>query len=142
MSHPLQKIYDQIPKIECQGHCGRDQHNTCCGPIGCTILEAALLEEYNGVITGWESIGLQTVKMNIEELFPLMICPHLSPSGRCNAYAVRPLVCRLWGVVETLKCPWGCKPERYLTDRESFAMFRAAEVISAAAGCNPHFPAP
>jgi Fe-S-cluster containining protein len=126
MSHPLQHIYDRIPKIECKGHCGRDRHETCCGPIACTWLEAELLEAYNGTTTAWDDLGGNYVKMDITALFPMMICPHLSVSGRCNAYAVRPLICRLWGVVEKLKCPWGCQPERYLTEKESFTLLEAA----------------
>lgn len=127
MIHPLQHIYDRLPKIECQGLCGRDRHETCCGPIACTHLEAKLLDEYNGTKTVWEDKGHGWLKMDIEALFPMMICPHLSLSGRCSAYAVRPLICRLWGVVEGLKCPWGCKPERYLTRAESYALLKAAE---------------
>lgn len=127
MSHPLQAIYDQLPKIKCQGFCGRDRHNTCCGPIACTELEAKLLDDYNGTKTAWESLGRKFVMMKLEPLSPLMTCPHLNVSGQCNAYAVRPYVCRVWGIVETMKCPWGCKPERYLTQRESDKLLNQIE---------------
>ncbi len=30
---------------------------------------------------------------------------------RCEAYGDRPMVCRIWGMVEELACPWGCRPE-------------------------------
>lgn len=38
-------------------------------------------------------------------------CPALDAAGRCGAYDVRPLVCRLYGStpeVETLRCSFGC----------------------------------
>jgi len=48
-------------------------------------------------------------------------CPALD-EGRCTVYERRPSICRLWGVVESLACPHGCRPEpRALTDQEGFA---------------------
>ena len=38
-------------------------------------------------------------------------CEALGPDGRCQAYELRPLICRLWGAVDWLPCPWGCKPD-------------------------------
>lgn len=29
---------------------------------------------------------------------------------RCTVYAVRPMICRLWGVTTDMACPWGCQP--------------------------------
>lgn len=46
-------------------------------------------------------------------------CPHLSPIGTCSVYAIRPLICRIWGMVEAMPCEWGCKPSRMLTDDEA-----------------------
>jgi hypothetical protein len=37
-------------------------------------------------------------------------CPALK-DGRCSVYDVRPTLCRLWGVVEDMPCPWGCVPD-------------------------------
>jgi hypothetical protein len=37
-------------------------------------------------------------------------CPALTMLGTCGAYALRPAVCRLWGVVEAMPCPFGCRP--------------------------------
>lgn len=50
-------------------------------------------------------------------------CPALDFIGRCSVYEIRPLICRLWGVVETMKCHYGCEPERYLTDEEGKVFF-------------------
>ena len=45
-------------------------------------------------------------------------CAYLQ-EGRCTIYNDRPLVCRLWGAAENLICPFGCKPDRYLTEAEA-----------------------
>ncbi|MDX6649701.1 MAG: uncharacterized protein QOJ97_1652 [Solirubrobacteraceae bacterium] len=50
------------------------------------------------------------------EIPPLMttpddsVCPALD-KGLCSVYGVRPMICRLWGIGEQMKCPHGCKPE-------------------------------
>jgi Fe-S-cluster containining protein len=50
--------------------------------------------------------------------------------GRCLGYEARPLVCRLFGVVPKMKCPWGCEPERWLTDEEGWALLAETARIS------------
>jgi hypothetical protein len=119
MSHPLQDLYDQIPDVECKGHCGRDRHDTCCGPIACTHLEAELLDNFMGITSPWEPGEPGYVRMEIEKLFPTAICPHLGIDGRCLSYEVRPLICRLWGVIPQLRCPWGCKPKKLLSSEQA-----------------------
>lgn len=57
-------------------------------------------------------------------------CPLLTEDGRCSAYQVRPLVCRQWGVGEDMKCPWGCEPERYLTEEETAEMLAWSGVFA------------
>lgn len=37
---------------------------------------------------------------------------------RCSIYAIRPLLCRLYGLVEAMPCAFGCTPERQLTREE------------------------
>lgn len=48
-------------------------------------------------------------------------CPLLE-NERCSVYEVRPMICRLWGLVESMPCPWGCKPDRYLTHEEGLVL--------------------
>jgi hypothetical protein len=62
-----------------------------------------------------------------------MVDEHLTCSllvdGRCSAYAVRPLICRLWGSVASMRCPHGCVPSAVLTDGRARAMLDAARTI-------------
>ena len=130
MTHPFQDLFDRIPKLNCTGECGRRNsrlNDTCCGPIGCTALEADWLDGFDGIKAEWDSCGNGNVNMDIESLFPMRVCPHLGIGGRCTAYEARPLICRLWGVVERMKCPYGCRPERYMTEKEVNEIFNEAE---------------
>ena len=46
-------------------------------------------------------------------------CEALTEGRRCAVYEMRPMVCRLWGAVEGMKCPFGCVPEGgWLPDSE------------------------
>ncbi len=69
-------------------------------------------------------------------------CPLLK-RGRCTVYRQRPMVCRLWGCVASMPCPWGCRPARFLTVEEGDALMRQAEALSqavlpGAAPCTMH----
>lgn len=105
----LEDLYKRVPRIECQGLC-----QDCCGPLGMSYLE-------------W---------MRIKRASPLRLaeakqvaCPLLK-RGKCTVYALRPLVCRLWGTAENMPCPWSCRPERYLTITEADALMHAVEALS------------
>lgn len=106
----LDAIYARIPKLKCQRKC-----QECCGPIGC----------FRGELD----------RMNAASLVPLVAtstnCPALI-GGSCSVYEVRPLICRLWGVVREMACPHGCEPERWLTDAEVEALFHETHKIAGA----------
>jgi hypothetical protein len=47
-------------------------------------------------------------------------------------YTIRPTICRLWGVIDALACPWGCKPDPgYLDYRQGQLFLLAASDIGA-----------
>jgi hypothetical protein len=51
-------------------------------------------------------------------------CTYLNEHGRCDVYAVRPLVCRIFGASEKLPCVWGCKPlDKPFNEREEGVLF-------------------
>src|SRR2546429_6087610 len=58
-------------------------------------------------------------------------------NGRCTVYEVRPMICRLWGMVEGMQCPHGCVPEGgHLTeDRKSTRLNSSHGYISYAVFC-------
>ena len=49
--------------------------------------------------------------------------------NKCSIYDKRPLICRLYGVVENMKCRFGCKPTRYLTNKEGVALVSAVKKL-------------
>lgn len=99
----LDKLYRRIPDVTCKGLC-----QASCGPLGTTKPERLRI--------------LSACGRNPKARESDLSCNLLTPEGRCSAYAVRPLVCRLWGVVESMKCPHGCRPERYLTEAEEVTL--------------------
>jgi hypothetical protein len=105
----LHALYAQIPAVACQGQC-----TEACGPLGMSQLEF----------------------LQVQRVTPLRLaegktttCPLLK-RGRCTVYAKRPMICRLWGAVANMPCPWGCRPARYLTVDEGDALMRQAEALS------------
>lgn len=98
----LDELYAKLPTLECKGDCA----DICQTVLTMSRLERKRIEDEHGPMTcderGW--------------------CKMLE-NRRCKAHAVRPMICRLWGVTEDMACPFGCKPyPRYLTPREG-AMF-------------------
>lgn len=103
----LREIWDRVPKIECKGLC-----SDSCGPIGCSSLERKLVEDRSG--------------RKLEAKGRRMDCAMLTANGRCSVYSIRPLICRIWGVVRAMRCPHGCLPERWMSDRESILLLADA----------------
>lgn len=87
----LDELYARLPKLECQGHC----HDSC-GPIDMSVRERArIVERARKPITCGPGAG----------------CSMLTADRRCSVYDIRPMICRLWGLVEGLRCPYGCRPD-------------------------------
>lgn len=101
----LDALYASLPALECQGRCAES-----CGPIVAGPVELARLVEATGAEPTVDDD--LTCSLLVDE--------------RCSAYAVRPAICRLWGLVESMRCPWGCVPSRVLTDAEGFEVLRRA----------------
>ena len=108
----LAAIYAQVPPIDCQGLC-----HTSCGPIQMTRTEH-LATERRGV-----TIPDRTVRE------AGAWCEALTMFKRCAIYEARPLLCRLWGVIEVLPCTYGCRPERYLTGAQGYELLAQAYAI-------------
>lgn len=73
--------------------------------------------------TGGMRLGVKPKTMN---------CPYLTKEKLCGIYENRPLLCRLWGLVDEprMRCPHGCKPSpRYLTSEEGHALLAKMDAI-------------
>jgi Fe-S-cluster containining protein len=106
---PLAALYAAIPKVACKEGC-----SDCCGPINATPDEVRALELASGRKLAHDA------RLNCSML----------EKGRCLGYSARPLICRLMGTVRgALECPHGGKPERWLSNKESYAMLAKAEAL-------------
>ena len=89
----LNSIYAQIPSIDCK-HC-----QACSSPIFWFFPEEINIQRYlktqNLPYITWSEDEFKNNNMR---------CPYLR-NDRCSIYSVRPLVCRLQGIVEDLPCP-------------------------------------
>lgn len=85
----MEELYEQLPTIQCRGKC---QHS--CGPIDMSNVERDRIR----------SRGVEIPRLS-------GTCPALTFLGGCRVYDIRPMICRLWGLVEPMACPHGCMPE-------------------------------
>jgi len=51
------------------------------------------------------------------------VCPFLDENKKCGVYQNRPLVCRIYGASEIMRCE-DCAPERYLNEEETRAIIK------------------
>lgn len=118
----LDDLYAKIPRIACKGKCQQS-----CGPVGMSKTEAKAIESAApGLIQTEPFAGGTLLVSNFTEE---MHCPALQ-HGRCAIYANRPMICRLWGVTKDMRCPWGCRPARWLDKSECHELLRLAESAS------------
>jgi Fe-S-cluster containining protein len=104
----LDEIYRAVPDVNCKGLCA-----DYCGPIMCSEAEWERVREHLGKIPSMTSFS----------------CPVLRDS-RCSAYAVRPLICRLFGAVEMMPCPHGCRPKKWLSEEKARELLFRADALS------------
>ena len=89
MKQTLDEIRSRIPRFKCKEGC-----HDCCGPVPFSKEE-------------WDRI-------NDKREATSLTCPYLGAKG-CDIYEERPIMCRLFGVVEDLLCPHGCRPVGFLS---------------------------
>ena len=107
----LDEIYKKIPNIKCKGLCHGSCNFIVIGKKEKTRLENSgihgnfvLREDFDQTV---EISGLERK------------CSMLSDCGKCTIYNERPFICRLFGTVKKMACPFGCKPDRWLTDSQA-----------------------
>ncbi len=109
----LDAVYSELPTIACRGLC-----QGSCGPVvqGRSMTKQELLRLQD---VGGEKRGRQRRAP--------MTCPYLTAedeTGRCSVYEARPVICRLWGIVDDMTCPHGCEvtPGRLSMEEGRLAM--------------------
>lgn len=119
----IEEIYAKLPKIECQGKC-----QDFCTSVGMTELEFGRIAAYIGYRPNWKYKKYEGADpiagVGPSGLLYRLRCPMLTRQGKCKVYPVRPLICRLWGLTERMRCPFGCIPDRYLTQEEATEIWR------------------
>ena len=109
----LDALYATLPRLDCQGLCSES-----CGPIALSLRERARIVE--------------RARKPIE-IDDRATCSMLTGDGRCEVYEIRPMICRLWGLVKRMPCPYGCRPEGGLmSDEQGAHLLREAERIGGA----------
>lgn len=88
----IKKLYAKIPEFECLEGC-----TGCCGPVPFSKWE-------------WDRIKDKRKATGFD-------CPYIN-CGKCEIYDKRPLLCRLFGTVEDLRCPYGRRPDKLLSKKE------------------------
>jgi len=112
----LDRLYARIPKLECKRLCQQS-----CGPIVMNRLEWERIKERRKGLPMFASA----------ENRQTLTCPYLDEThGSCSVYAARPLICRLWGVVKRMRCPWGCAPAKWMSDKQARRLLRAVQRLS------------
>lgn len=111
----LESLYARVPRTACQRKC-----QIFCGPLAIYPIEASRIREATGTPLATDARTLT--------------CAALQEDGGCGIYAVRPLVCRVFGAISLLRCPHGCRPEHELSLEEADVLRREARLLSAMAG--------
>lgn len=104
-------LESQLPTLACQQRCQES-----CGPIEMSEAE-------------WERIAARIGNQDLSCDAQTLTCP-LLVEGQCSVYPVRPMICRLWGLTEAMRCPHGCEPARWLSRAEADQFLAQAEAIS------------
>lgn len=114
----MARLYARIPAVRCQRRC----QQSCSASV--FQMRAMTTFEFNR-----STLGIPPRPRPIDE--PCQFLAGGVESGRCVIYAQRPLICRLFGVVDhpQMRCPFGCEPDRWLTDEEARAMLAEADRI-------------
>jgi Fe-S-cluster containining protein len=90
-----------VPSVNCKGLCWQ-----ACGVIPLSDVEAVALE----VATGSPPPLSTELRVATLAIGDDLRCRYLSPANRCTVYNARPLICRLYGVVDAMRCAHGCEP--------------------------------
>ncbi len=101
----IRTLYELVPNFKCQ----KEGCFECCGPIPMMEVEYGLIKR---AMRRMSKKHLMDRRRELKE--GDLTCPLLDVSGKCMAYDVRPLICRLFGNTKVMKCPY----KEYSEDEE------------------------
>ncbi|NRQ31217.1 hypothetical protein HII36_05120 [Nonomuraea sp. NN258] len=111
MDAALDELYAKVPQPGCKGLCVDS-----CGPVGMNPREHQRIRERGVKIPHHRDALAQLIETGDYS------CPALA-DGQCSVYDIRPMSCHLWGAVESMPCPYGCRPEEgLLSDAEGHTL--------------------
>jgi Fe-S-cluster containining protein len=100
----IKYLRKQIPLFKCKKGC-----TDCCGPVPFSQWE-------------WDQVANQKAAVDLT-------CPYATKDG-CEIYEQRPILCRLFGTVSKMKCPYGCGPNKMLSrKKEKEIMSKYMQII-------------
>ncbi len=115
----IDALLAELPTFQCKDGCA-----DCCGPIEMTRLEYYRCIKESG--RAQDDVKKQMQSNLKRQDYRCVLLD--KKTNRCTVYAVRPVICRLFGVVnvDSLRCPHGYAPElnAQLTDE------RAREILA------------
>lgn len=108
----LRELYAAIPAMRCRGLCAE----VACGSVAMIEHERERIQARHGV--------------HIADGMHPQGCPALTAHGNCSVYDDRPMVCRVWGSVPMMSCPYGCQPDGgQLTDLQGAELTSATVML-------------
>jgi Fe-S-cluster containining protein len=107
----LDALYAELPSLECRGLCWHS-----CGPVDMSAAERERIAELGVTIPGYTVEAADRFRATGQ----VEACPALGPFKTCGVHAARPMICRLWGMTENMRCPHGCRPSRELSEAEGY----------------------
>ncbi len=109
----LDALYAELPKLNCKGRCS----HSCAGVVMAPG-ERERIQREGGVTLPLFPGGTRPV------------CPALK-DDRCTVHEIRPMMCRLWGIADWMRCPHGCKPEGgWMSERETVRFFLRTHLVA------------
>jgi Fe-S-cluster containining protein len=109
----LDALYAELPALPCKGKCSHS-----CAGIVMAPGERERIKLEGGVTLPTFPGG------------PRPPCPALK-DDRCTVHQIRPMMCRMWGIADWMRCPHGCKPEGgWMSEQETVRFFLRTHLIA------------
>jgi Fe-S-cluster containining protein len=116
----LEALYAELPSLECRGLCWHS-----CGPVDMSVTERERIADLGVTIPGYTREAAERYRTTGK----VDACPALGPFKTCGVHAARPMICRLWGSTENMRCPHGCRPDRELSEAEGYEFLERSREI-------------